>query len=250
MRLRQVALVARELEPVVEELRAVLGVPPGFHDPGVGEFGLRNEVLAVGDTFLEVVSPVRDDTAGGRFLERRGGDGGYMVLLQTPDLARDRKRLEELGVRVVFDIDLPDISSVHLHPRDVGGAILSLDEPRPASAWRWGGPGWEDAARRGPEAAICGAEIEARDPEAMARRWGEVLDLPVGRDPAGGFAIDLEGGGLRFVREHTGRGDGLSGFSVRLSDPAPAVEVARSRGLLDGAGRAHVGGVSIDLLPG
>jgi len=93
MRIRQIALVARDLDRAIEDLRAVLGLTGGFRDPGVAEFGLRNTVLAVGTTFLEVVSPVRDDTTAGRFLARRGGDGGYMVILQTADLAADRARL-------------------------------------------------------------------------------------------------------------------------------------------------------------
>jgi len=66
MRLRQVALVARELDPVVADLTAVLGIEVAFHDPGVAEFGLRNAVMPVGDTFLEVVSPVQENTTAGR----------------------------------------------------------------------------------------------------------------------------------------------------------------------------------------
>ena len=56
MRLRQIALVAQELDPVVENLCAVLGIEVGFNDPGVAAFGLHNAVMPVGDTVLEVVS--------------------------------------------------------------------------------------------------------------------------------------------------------------------------------------------------
>jgi hypothetical protein len=133
MRLRQVALVARELEPVVDDLGAVLGLEVAFRDPGVAEFGLRNAIFAIGDTFLEVVSPVRPDATAARFLERRGGDGGYMAIFQTTDLGAARARLERLGVRIVWEIAFDDIATIHLHPRDVGGAIVSLDEARPAS---------------------------------------------------------------------------------------------------------------------
>ena len=102
MRIRQVALATRELEPVVEDLCTVLGVEVAYSDPAIKVFGLRNVVMPIGDTFLEVLTPVEPDTAAGRFLDRRGGDGGYMVILQTDDLDAERKRMTELGVRIAW----------------------------------------------------------------------------------------------------------------------------------------------------
>src|SRR5262249_58213429 len=83
MRLRQIAFAAKDLDAVVGDLCAGLGIEVSFNDPGVGVFGLRNAVMPVGDTFLEVVSPVQPDTAAGRYMERRGGDCGHMVMVQT-----------------------------------------------------------------------------------------------------------------------------------------------------------------------
>ena len=57
-RLRQAVVAASELDPVVERLRAELGLGEPFSDPAVAFFGLRNAVFALGDSFLEVVSPV------------------------------------------------------------------------------------------------------------------------------------------------------------------------------------------------
>src|SRR3954451_23570004 len=108
MRLRQVALVAADLDAVVGSLCTALGVDVTYRDPGVGEFGLHNALLTFGDTFLEVVSPTRDGTTAGRYLTRRGGDGGYMVILQCDDLERERERVAGLGVRTVWSVDLPD----------------------------------------------------------------------------------------------------------------------------------------------
>lgn len=214
MRLRQVCLIARDLDPVVGELCAALGVEVGFRDPAVAEFGLHNAVMPVGDTFLEVVSPLRPDTAGGHFLQRHGGDWGYMVILQSADLDADRARLERLGVRVVWKLDLPDIRGTHLHPRDVGGAILSLDAAEPPAEWRWAGPEWKTRARTADVREIVGADLQAADPEALARRWAEVLDRPA--TPAGDerWEIRLDRGALGFVADEDGRGDGLCAVVV------------------------------------
>ncbi|HKJ24883.1 MAG TPA: VOC family protein, partial [Myxococcota bacterium] len=148
MRLRQVALVAEKLEAVTDALCGVLGVEIGYRDPGVAVFGLENAVMPIGDGFLEVVSPVADDAPARRYRERRGGDAGYMVMVQTDRFEADRARLDAAGVRVVWQGELPDIRGMHLHPKDTGGALLSLDEPVPAESWRWAGPAWHDHVRR------------------------------------------------------------------------------------------------------
>ena len=176
VRLRQAVLVAAELDPVVARLQSELGFGEPFADPGVGEFGLHNAVFAVGDQFVEVISPTREGTAAGRHLERLGGDGGYMVIFQVDDLEGARERVQDLGIRVVWQIDLPDISGTHLHPADTRGALVSLDRPLPAESWRWGGPDWESRATPG---GVLGVTIAVREPEAVAARWADVL----GADP-------------------------------------------------------------------
>src|ERR1017187_2190026 len=117
-RLRQVAIVARDCGRVADEVRPAFGWPPPFHDPGVGQFGLTNAVFAVGDTFVEVVAPTRPDTAASRYLARRGGEGGYMAIFQVPDLGAARRLLADLGVRVVWTADLPDMGGTPPHPND------------------------------------------------------------------------------------------------------------------------------------
>src|SRR2546423_6013078 len=112
--MRQVVLAAHELEPVAAQLRESLGLGEPFADPNVGEFGLHNAVFALGDCFIEVIAPTGPDTAVGRWLERHGGDGGYMLIFQLDDLDAARARVETLGIRVVWRIDLPDISGTHL----------------------------------------------------------------------------------------------------------------------------------------
>ena len=68
MKLRQVALAAAELEPARSTLFELLGIHKDYADPGVGEFGLINSVMAIGDTFLEIVAPSEANTAAGRLV--------------------------------------------------------------------------------------------------------------------------------------------------------------------------------------
>ena len=237
MRLRQVALVARQLDPVVDDLCAVLGIEVSFRDPGVEIFGLTNAVMPIGDTFLEVVSPMNDEATASRYLQRRGGDGGYMVMVQSDDLDADLDRLDKLGVRVVWGIDLDDIRGRHLHPRDIGGAILSLDTPLPAAAWRWAGPEWPQKVRHEVVSEITAVELQSEEPDSMARRWADVLGRKaVATDR--GMQIDLDQGAIRFVTATDGRGPGVSGFDVAARDRSRLIENAQKRRL--GVAEDHV----------
>ena len=171
-RLRQAVIAAHDLEAVAGQLRAELGLREPYSDPGVEVFGLRNAVFALGDTFLEVVSPIRADASAARLLERRGGDAGYMLMFQVEDLDAARRRAHTAQVREVLDISLDDIAEVHLHPADMRGAIVSVSRPQPPSAWRWGGPDWpERAAPR----RLAGATITVVEPVSVGDRWQTVL---------------------------------------------------------------------------
>ena len=230
MRLRQIALVARELERSVEVLCEVLGVEVAYNDPNVAVFGLVNAVIPIGDTFLEVVSPAQEGTTAGRYLERRGGDGGYMLIFQTRDLARERERIEKLGVRVVWEADLERAQVIHLHPRDLGSALVSFDQMSEWEDWEWAGPDWRSKIRLDSISGIVGAELQSEDPERCATRWSEVLGIP-----QRGFEIPLHEGTLRFVEVADGRGEGLGGIDVAASRAPEVLSRARKRGLpIDG----------------
>jgi hypothetical protein len=176
IRLRHLALVAGDLERVAGELRRELGLGEPFIEDSLAlDWGVRNAVFALGDQFLEVMAPTRAGTAAGRHLERRGGDAGYMVMFQVDDIAGARARARAAGVRLVWELDLPDMSGTHLHPTDMPGAIVALDSSRPPEAWRWAGPDWTGQAGSGAPGAILGATISVDDPIAVAQRWSAVL---------------------------------------------------------------------------
>jgi Glyoxalase-like domain len=178
-----------------------------FADPGVAQFGLRNAVMALGDTFIEVVAPLRAGTAAGRFLDRRG-PGGYMVIFQVADLEAARGRARSLGIREVWRTELPDIAAVHLHPADVGAAIVSLDRPLPSESWRWAGPAWTGAAPAHGEGGVTGVTLSGPEPEALAQRWRRLLDGEAG------------------VRVERGEVEEIAEFEVAVPGVAPVEFIA------------------------
>ena len=131
----------------------------------------------------------------------------------------------------MWETSFEDIATIHLHPRDVGAAIVSLDEARPPESWRWAGPGWETKLRTGVVRGIIGAELQSPDPAALAARWSRVLASPARQVSDDVHEIALEGGRLRFVTDEDGRGEGLGGLELDVVDRGRLVEAARERGL-------------------
>ena len=227
VRLRQVALAVRDLVAVEAEVVEALGVEPCIHDFGVEGFGLNNVLFPVGECLLELVSPFRDGTTAGRYLDRRGGDTGYMVIFQVEDLEVVRARVENLDLRIVLEAVHPGIAGIHLHPRDVGGAIVSVDRTDRWEDWPWAGSDWREHVRTDVVSDLVAVEVAVAEPEAVAVIWAAVL----GVDPHGAV-VHLDDGAVRFVPIDD-RGEGVLGVELR----------AASRADLD------VGGVRMALRP-
>ena len=122
VRLRQIALVAKDLEKAKELLTNVLGTEVIYVDPVVGQWGLENFLVAVGGEVIEVVSPKQSGTTAGRQLDKRG-DGGYMIIMQHPDAKKRREYIESKGLaKVIYSHEGNDSVTVQYHPKGIKGS--------------------------------------------------------------------------------------------------------------------------------
>lgn len=245
LRIRQIVVAARDLESTVSRLSRILGVRVCYRDPGVAEFGLVNALMAMGDQFLEVVSPNRPETAAGRHLERYG-DSPYMLLLQTDDFPGDRDRLQRLGVRTIWESPRADIRAVHLHPKDIGGAIVSLDQPEPPEDWPWAGSQWRDCVTEQGARKVLSVTLGARDPVTLASRWAEVLGTSDPARDGDWIRIGLTEGELRF---ESADNDRLIAYTLAMPDPGAALAAARTEGLDVNGQTVMICGTRFELVP-
>ena len=255
IRLRQICLVAEQLAPVVDDLKAVFGLEVCFVDPAVQAFGLENSLFPVGNNFLEVVAPIQDNTAAGRYLKRRNGDGGYMVICQCDShetqLAR-KARAAELGVRIALDHEEPGFHVMQLHPADTGGAFFEIDwdaKMEPEGHWAPAGGGdWPAQRRTEIVSAYAGVELQSPDPQSLAERWSSIAELPLGRDARGRIEMRLENVGIRFVEMGDERGEGLAGLDLKVVDRAQLLQRAEERGCRASDNQVVVCGVRFNLV--
>lgn len=250
LRLRQLCLVAEKLDPVVDALQGVFGIEVCHRDPEVGRFGLHNALLSVGTSFIEVVAPIEPGTTAGRYLERRRGDGGYMVILDTDSLPRWRSHVASIGVRIAAPLALGDYEGAQLHPRDTGGALLEINTTKgndeTLGAYGPAGPHWRAHMRCERVRAVTGAVLQADDPARLASRWGDILQRPATRH-GDEWRLPVDDAVLRFVTATDGRGEGLAGIDLAAVDAAAVLAAARQRGLATDANGVVVGGVRFQL---
>jgi hypothetical protein len=255
IRLRQIAVVTHDLRKSALDIGAVLGVEACFTDPGVKTFGLKNTLWPIGTQFLEVVTPIQEGTAGGRYLERRGGDSGYMFITQVDDVGRRRQRAAELGVRIVWQTESAERGhdTIQLHPGDTGGTFFEMDQLLGEGGDEVGGPwwpagrNWEPYVRTDVVGGISAAEIQSPDPGPLASRWADIAELDLVTDEAGNPTIELDNATLRFVEDDDGRGEGLGGIDVIANDRDAILAGARARNCYVSDDQVMVAGLRVRL---
>jgi len=246
MRIRQVALAASDLEKTDVTLRRLLGCDQSYADPEIIYFGLDNRLYTLGGCFLEVVSPVQPNTAAGRFLDRRGGDCGYMVIVQVENLAQEQERLADTAIRTVFADDRGNAKAIHLHPKDVPGAIPSLDEMIPPESWLWAGDGWEQRAGRHVR-GIRAVEIRSPDPKATGLCWAEAYGIEL--MPAGnGWRLEMGGTEMRFAYDAAAAEPALVAIDIDAVDLPAICAAADVMGLERDGHVVTVCGVDLNFL--
>lgn len=224
IRIRQVALCTDDVWREEQAIVSKLGVA-GVHRDPPNVFAMRNVVFAVGDTFLEILQPTADSTPSAKFLARRGGPGGYMLIMQVDDLVAARARVDHLGIRIVYT-EPParrhgvEAEAIHLHPSDTGGAIMSFDRMDPADGWAWAGRAWEGHVHTEMVERIVAVELRSTDAEALATRFAALVDRPCSIDAAGAWSIELDDSTVYVVANRADGSDQLGAVEMRATDRA------------------------------
>jgi hypothetical protein len=247
LRLRQVCFVSRRLAALRDDLVEVFDLSPCNSDPHAASFGLENVLLPIGTSFLEIVSPIQEGTAAGRYLDKRNGDGGYMAIFDSDEIDRFRAHIAANGVREAAFLEYKGFNALQMHPRDLGGPLLEINRTVGGAGisgnYHPAGSRWRDHVRTSRVQGLLGVEVQSNAPEALARRWASILmrDDPVSRDSEWHVAAD--NAVLRFVKDNDGRGEGLGGIDVATNDPIGIHNAAQRRRLRSQGDHILIGGV-------
>ena len=230
MRLRQICLVAPQLEPVISDIAAIMGLNECYRDGNVAKYGLENALLPVDTILLEVVAPFQPGTAAGRFIEKTGGRGGYMAIFCCEDPDARGAKANAMGVRTANVITHAPYHGVQLHPRDCRAAFIEFNHTDGSDdvlgPYSPAGPDWQKHIRKDTTLALTDVEMQGPDPQALAEHWGKIIGFAATKGD-GGWAVKLPNATFHFAR---GPVDLMTGLSFRVNDLAKVREAAKAKG--------------------
>jgi methylmalonyl-CoA/ethylmalonyl-CoA epimerase len=129
-RIDHVGLAVENLEEAVAYYERLYGAEVA-HRETMERDGVNEALLAVGDSYLQLLEPTRDDSPVARFLERNGGPGVHHVGYGVADVGATLGELKQQGVRVVDEVPRHGSRGcmvAFLHPKGAMGVLVELVE--------------------------------------------------------------------------------------------------------------------------
>jgi methylmalonyl-CoA epimerase len=129
MRLDHIAIAVRSLEDALPFYTDALGLTCAGRET-VAEQGVHLALLPLGESRLELLEPLSDDSPVGRFLTRRG-EGVHHIAFRVDDLERALAELRARGIRLVDETPRCGAEGrkiAFLHPASAHGVLIELVE--------------------------------------------------------------------------------------------------------------------------
>ena len=122
-----VAIAVRDLDGSVEYYRATYGVDP-VHREVVDNDGVEEVLLRVADSYIQLLTPVRDDSPVAKYLDKNG-EGIHHIAYRVDDCAAALDRVKREGHRVIDEEPRPGsrgTTVAFLHPKTAFGTLIEL----------------------------------------------------------------------------------------------------------------------------
>ena len=128
MKLDHIGIVVRDIKPALEVYETALGLPLK-EVAEVPDQQVRVAFLRLGESNIELVQPISDNSGIAKYLEKRG-EGIHHICIEVEDIEAALSRLRDHGVQL---IDQQPRQGVHgrvafIHPKGTHGVLLELIE--------------------------------------------------------------------------------------------------------------------------
>ena len=130
-RIDHIGVAVDDLEAAIELYGSRFGMREQYRET-VESQGVEAVLLEVGDGHVELLQPLADDTAVGKFLAKRG-PGLHHVAYQTDDIDRTLGVVRDAGIDLIDEtprIGIRGSRVAFLHPKATGGVLTEIVEPK------------------------------------------------------------------------------------------------------------------------
>lgn len=130
-RLNHVAIATANLQEAADLYRLVLASDGQVSAPQpLTEHGVTTVFVDTGNTKLELLEPLGDDSPIAAFLQRNPAGGVHHLCFEVDDLTAAVKQLRAAGMRVLGEpkTGAHGLPVVFLHPKDSGGVLIELEQ--------------------------------------------------------------------------------------------------------------------------
>jgi methylmalonyl-CoA epimerase len=129
-RIDHIGVAVDDLDEAIALYSERLGMPVQ-HRETVEQQGLEAVLLGVGESHVELLSPLGPETVVGRFLERNG-PGMHHVAYGTDDIEAALEAARVAGLALIDERPRTGIRGsrvAFVHPKSTGGVLTELVEP-------------------------------------------------------------------------------------------------------------------------
>ena len=122
-----VAIAVRDLDVAIDWYRNSLGAEV-THRETVERDGIEEALIAVAESYVQLISPTRDDSPVAKFLDKRG-EGLHHVGYRVPDCAAALEAMVKAGATPIDETPRPgsrNTTIAFIHPKGSFGTLIEL----------------------------------------------------------------------------------------------------------------------------
>jgi methylmalonyl-CoA epimerase len=127
MKIDHIGIAVKNLQDALNQYEKILDKPTVQIEEVPSE-KVRVAMIAVGETRIEFLEPLSEDSAIAKFITERG-EGVHHVALTVEDIKSSIAKLSEAGIRVLYPEPRPGSHGktiTFLHPKSMKGVLVEL----------------------------------------------------------------------------------------------------------------------------
>ena len=133
LKIDHIGIAVRSLESALKLYSQGFGLRAD-HVEEVADQKTRVATLPVGESRLELLEAMEEDSPVGKFIAKRG-EGLHHICFRVENLEGELKKLKAAGVRLIDDMPRPGAGEclvAFIHPSSTGGVLVELSQPSSA----------------------------------------------------------------------------------------------------------------------